>query len=574
MDYSFIQGHRYLWRLPHTDTQRIADGAAHFNVSFAIIQTLFNRGFSSYDEMHDFLFGTSDTDVAHASRMKDADKAVDRIQRAILNREKILIFGDYDVDGITSSALMMISLLPLDAQVNFFLPHRVRDGYGLSTKAVARAAANGYTLIITVDNGITAFEPALKARELGVDLIITDHHRAHDHVPDAYAIVNPNQEDCAYPFKGFAGVGVTFKILSLLYERLGLLMPAKAYELLLLGTVADVVPLLKENRFWVRHCLGYVNKVESKSFQVLKKNGKVTRPVISATDIGFSIAPQINALGRLEDPRQGVKFLIGSDHQEVEEVGVILQELNQARRTIERSIFESIQQQVVNKTIDLERDTVIIATSNSWPPGVIGLVASRVVSAYGRPTLLFHVTADGIAKGSCRSIAEFNMFDALHANREHILQFGGHSQAAGLSLKVENIPKLKAGLEQLVATQLTEFDLKQKLVLDAQVQLSDLNQKFVTDMSYLEPFGNQNYAPTFLIQGVTLIQKPVLLKDLHVKCMIFADGIVKPVIFFNRPELFEILMHQQDAFSLAAHVVENHWNGRVNVELTGIDVAL
>jgi len=342
----------------------------------------------------------------------------------------------------------------------------------------------------------------------------------------------------------------------------------------LLGTVADVVPLLKENRFWVRHCLSYVNKSESKSLQVLKKNGNVTRPVISATDIGFSIAPQINALGRLEDPRQGVKFLIGSDVQEVEEVGVILHELNQARRAIERSIFESIQQQVANKTIDLERDRVIIATSNAWPPGVIGLVASRVVAAYGRPTLLFHITADGIAKGSCRSIAEFNMFDALHANREHILQFGGHSQAAGLSLKVENLPKLKAGLEQLIATQLTEFDLTQKLVLDAHVNLADLTQKFVTDLSYLEPFGNQNYAPVFFIQGVTLVQKPVLLKDAHVKCMIFADGVVKPVIFFNRPELFEILSHQHDAFCVAAQVVENHWNGRVNVELTGIDIAV
>jgi len=573
-DYSFLQGHRYLWRLPIAHTQQIADGAAHFNISFAIMQTLFNRGFTHYDEIHDFLFGTSDKDVAHASRMKDADKAVDRIQRAIHNKEKILIFGDYDVDGITSSALMMISLLPLDAQVNFFLPHRVRDGYGLSTKAVRRAAANGYTLIITVDNGITAFEPALKAKELGVDLIITDHHRPHDHVPDAYAIVNPNQTDCAYPFKGFAGVGVTFKIISLLYERMALPIPPKAYELLLLGTVADVVPLLKENRFWVRHCLGYVNKIESKSFQVLKKNGNVTRPILSATDIGFSIAPQINALGRLEDPRQGVKFLIGSDAQEVEEVGLILHELNQARKTIERSIFESIQQQVVNKTIDLDNDHVIIATSASWPPGVIGLVASRVVAAYGRPTLLFHVTADGIAKGSCRSIAEFNMFDALHANREHILQFGGHSQAAGLSLKVENIPALKAGLERLITSQLTEFDLKQKLVLDAHVHLTDLNQKFVTDMSYLEPFGNQNYAPTFFIKGVTLIQKPVLLKDAHVKCMLFADGIIKPIIFFNRPELFEILTHQQDAFCVAAQVVENHWNGRVNVELNGVDIAL
>ncbi len=209
--------------------------------------------------------------------MKDAQKAVDRILKAIANKEKILIFGDYDVDGITSSALMMICLLPFGADVNFFLPHRVRDGYGISTKIVERAAQNNYTLIITVDNGITAFDPATKAKELGVDLIITDHHKPHDHLPDAFAIVNPNQVDCHYPFKSLAGVGVTFKLLSLLYEIKGL--PAiKAYELLLLGTVADVVPLLGENRFWVRHGLNYVNNIESLSFKMLKQNGKITKP--------------------------------------------------------------------------------------------------------------------------------------------------------------------------------------------------------------------------------------------------------------------------------------------------------
>jgi single-stranded-DNA-specific exonuclease len=351
-------------------------------------------------------------------------------------------------------------------------------------------------------------------------------------------------------------------------------MPAKAYELLLLGTIADVVPLVKENRFWVRHGLQYINSVESKSLQVLKANGKVTRPVLSATDIGFSIAPQINALGRLEDPRQGVKFLIGSDSHEVQQVGKILAELNDARKAIERSIFESIQKLIESKTIDLEKERVIVASSDSWPPGVIGLVASRLVSMYGRPTLLFHITREGIAKGSCRSIKEFNMFDALQANQQYIEQFGGHSQAAGLSIKVENLPKLKQALEERVASQLTDFDLKQKLVLDAYASLTDFNQKFMHDLSYLEPFGHANQAPVFLVDNVVLVQKPVLLKDAHVKCMVFADGIIKPVIFFNRPELFPLLSECSDSFKLVAQVVENHWNGRTNIELTGVDIAL
>ena len=569
-----LQGDKYFWRLPKYDSKKVLDIAAHYNLSLPIAQTLLTRGFSKYKDIDSYLFSSYERDVAHPSLLKDADKSVDRILQAIENKEKILIAGDYDVDGITSSAMMLICLLPLGAKINYFLPNRVRDGYGLSTKVVERAASNGYKLIITVDNGITAFEPAKRAKELGVDLIITDHHRQHEHVPDAYAIVNPNQNACSYPFKTLAGVGVGFKILTLLYERKNLSMPNKAYELLLLGTIADVVPLVGENRFWVRYGLSYINKFESLSFKVLKQNGKVVRPVIQSSDIGFSIAPQINALGRLEDARQGVRFLIDSDEKEVQEVGRILFELNQARKEIERSIVSEVEDEIAQKRIDLDKENVIIAASNSWPPGVIGLVASRLVSAHGRPALLFHLTKDGYAKGSCRSIPEFNMFDALQKAEHLIEQFGGHSLAAGLKLKIENVPKLKEHLEKLVAEQLTDEDLLQKINIDAQACLTDVTKKFMSDMQHLQPFGNENREPVFYIKGVTLMQKPLLLKDAHVKCTIFADGIIKPLIFFNRPKLFSLLVQQGDKpFDIVATVTENHWNGRVNIELLGVDIA-
>jgi single-stranded-DNA-specific exonuclease len=574
MNNQILQGEKYLWRLPDFDKKLVADVAASYNLSFPIVQTLFTRGFIQKDAIDAFLFTTFERDVAHPSRMKDAQKAVDRILYAIEHQEKILVCGDYDVDGITSSALMMISLLPLGAQVNFFLPHRVRDGYGLSTKIVERAAKNGYKVMITVDNGITAFEPAARAKELGIDLIITDHHRPHDHVPDAFAIVNPNQVDCPYPFKVLAGVGVSFKLLSLLYEMKGLTMPVKAYELLLLGTVADVVPLIGENRFWVRHGLNYVNQHESLALRVLKQNGKVTHERISATDIGFSLAPQINALGRLEDPRQGVGFLIGSNQKEVEHTGKILLELNEARKEIERSIYNHVVHEIENGNIDLSTENVIMAASNKWAPGVIGLVAGRLMNAYGKPALLFHLTKDGLAKGSCRSIPEFNMFDALQANKDLLKSFGGHSVAAGLSLRIEDLPKLKQKLEEAVRAQLTEFDLKQKLMLDASARLSDLNQKFIADLNHLEPFGNTNAVPVFYVPDVVCVQKPQLLKDAHVKCSVFADGVIKPLMFFNRPDLFEkILAAGEESFSVAAQVRENHWNGRANIELTGTDIA-
>ena len=560
--------------MPADQGQLIADLAIKYNLSFPVVQTLVNRGFASRESIDSFLFSSLEKDVADPSLLKDAQKSVDRILHAIKKGEQILVFGDYDVDGITSSALMMICLLPLGARVNFFLPHRVRDGYGISSKIVERAARNGYKVIITVDNGITAFEPAQKAKELGIDLIITDHHRPHGKVPDAFAIINPNQDDCAYPFKTLAGVGVAFKLLSLLYRIKGMRIPPKAYELLLLGTIADVVPLLGENRFWVRHGLQYVNTEQSLALKTLKANGRVTKPKLSATDIGFSITPQINALGRLDDPRQGVKFLIGSDEAEIIEVGRILLELNEARKEIERSVINDVVQKIDTGEINLEKENVIIATKKGWPPGVIGLVASRMVHAYGRPTLLFHLTDDGMAKGSCRSIPEFNMFDALQKNAGLLKQFGGHSMAAGLSLEQKNLPALKESLEDLVAAQLTPFDLKQKITIDAQVSLQDLSKKFMADLAHLEPFGNENAQPLFYLKDVVAIQKPTLLKDAHVKCSVFADGVIKPVIFFNRPELYyQILSYDQEPFCIAAHVQENHWNGRVNIELTGVDVS-
>jgi single-stranded-DNA-specific exonuclease len=469
---------------------------------------------------------------------------------------------------------MMICLLPLHANVNFYLPHRVKDGYGISTSIVERAARNGYKLIITVDNGITAFEPAARAKELGIDMIITDHHRPHHELPDAFAIINPNQKDCTYPFKKLAGVGVAFKFLSLVYERKGLPLPAKAYELLLLGTIADVVSLYGENRYWVRHGLQYVNNVESLSFKALKQNGKLVKPIINSLDIGFSITPQINALGRLEDPRQGVKFLIGADNVQVQEVGRVLFELNEARKEIERSIVAQVQQMIELGVVDISQN-IIVASSHQWPPGVIGLVASRLVSAYGKPTILLHETKNGILKGSCRSIAEFNMFDALDQCKDLLMQFGGHSQAAGLSLKKDQLPQLKERLAQLIKEQLTPEDLQQKIVVDAQASLRDFNQKFMDDLRHLEPFGCDNAQPVFSIHDVVVVQKPKLLKDVHVKCSVFADGVIKPVIFFNRPDIYELLMKlEHESFSLAAQAQENQWNGRTNIELTGIDIAV
>lgn len=569
------QGLKFLWQLPAVDDKAVHAIALKYNLAVPVAQVLAARGFTTEEAIDSFLFSSLERDVPHPGLMKDASRAVDRILQAIEKKEKILICGDYDVDGITSSSLMLLCLMPLGAQINFFLPHRVKDGYGLSEKVIKRAGENGYKLVITVDNGITAFSAAKLAKKLGIDLVITDHHRPHDHVPDAYAIINPHQNDCEYPYKHLAGVGVSFKILALLYERIGKPLPPKVYELLMLGTIADVVPLTGENRYWVRYGLQYVNKVESYAFKVLKQNGNVTKALLNASDIGFSIAPQLNALGRLEDARDGVRFLIGSDQGNVNQVGKVLYELNQARKEIERGIYQEVVQQVERGTINLETENIIIAASHSWPPGVIGLVASRVVGKYGRPTILFHATKDGMVKGSCRSIPGFSMFDALHDNKELLTSFGGHAMAAGLALTLENLPELKRRLEKLILEKLKPEELVQKLELDAEVKLSELNGKLVSDMRHLEPFGNSNVEPTFYVRDVTQVAPPTLMKDQHVKCQVFASGVIKPLVFFNRPELFEQLVQLTDkTFDVAIKVSENHWNGRVSVEMIGVDIKL
>ncbi len=568
-----IQGAKYRWLLPRATMQDVYAQASSYNFSMPVMQTLMGRGFSGA-LLDRYLASSYEETVAHPSLLQDAEKAVERLLLALERGEKILIAGDYDVDGITSSALLLACLKPLGANINFFLPNRVRDGYGLSMTTVERAAVNGYRVIITVDNGITAFEAAAVARARDIDLIITDHHRPPPTLPAAYAIVNPHRIDCGYPFKKFAGVGVGFKLMHLLYEKIGRVLPAKVYELLLLGTVADVVPLLDENRFWVRYCLGIVNANESLALKVLKENGRCTKSQLTATDIGFSIAPQLNALGRLDDAREGVNFLLGVDEIKTREIGAKLAALNKSRKEIELSVLLDVERQITAGTIDLRTNLVIVAGGANWPPGVIGLVASRLVGTYGRPAIILHRGTGGIAKGSCRSIPEVNIFDALSEARDLLVTFGGHPMAAGLSLREENIPELQQRLNAYVMNRTAPEDLVQKITLDAELPLGEANSKLLADLAYMEPFGCENPAPKFYVPRASLVEPPTLLKEAHVKCQIFSEGTIKPVIFFNRPDLYQPLVERMGTpCSFAVSVLENEWQGRTRLELQGIDIA-
>jgi len=569
-------GKKFTWDIREVDDAIVRDIAYTHHLSLPIAHILAVRGLTKPEDVRAFLFTSFEQDVPDARHLKDSDIVIERLLRAIKYHEKILIFGDYDVDGITACSIALTALLPLGAQVNFYLPNRIKDGYGLSPVAVKKAAENGFNLIITVDNGITAFEAAKEAQSRGVDLIITDHHRPDGDMPPAMAIVDPHRPDCPYPFKHLAGVGVIFKLMCLLYTRLEKVIPDKMYELMLLGTVADVVPLIGENRFWVRHGLAKVNQRRSTALSTLALNNNVTKDALNSLDIGFMIAPQLNALGRLSDPREGVKFLIGSDTADTERIGAILKKLNEERKEIEQKIYGDIDRTIARKKIDIEKERIIIAGNANWPSGVIGLVAGKLTHAYGRPTILFHLDHNaGIAKGSCRSIQEFNIFNALSRHKDLLESFGGHACAAGLKLSIDNIEKLKERLEADLSEIFTIEQLRPHIIIDAPLQLGEMTGTLISNLDHLEPFGNQNPQPLFKISQVTQLKSPQIFKEKHVKCTIFADGIIKPVIFFNRPDILPILESLGDQpFDLAAHVFKNEWEGKVKIELQGIDISV
>jgi single-stranded-DNA-specific exonuclease len=335
------------------------------------------------------------------------------------------------------------------------------------------------------------------------------------------------------------------------------------------------VPLTGENRYWVRFGLNHVNARDSLALNNLKLNSNCNRPSITSSDIGFFLAPQINALGRLDDARDGVYFLIGSDEERVTKIGQNLKNFNEARKEIEKSIFEEVEEKIKSKEIDLDKELIIIAGSTNWPAGVIGLVASRIVAKYGRPTILLHITSEGVLKGSCRSINAFNMFDALQENADLLMQFGGHSVAAGLALKQVDLLEFKNRLETRARKFLTEDDLVLKVTVDGFIDPENLDDSMLEELAFLEPFGHQNESPLFILENLVFAKAPILMKGLHVKCFIKSPDKQKvfSLVFFNRPDIWELLQTNLN-FDALVKISENFWQGEKNLELIGIDIHL
>jgi single-stranded-DNA-specific exonuclease len=577
-----IKGSRGTYIVPAFDEQTVNHIMEQFHVSKPVAQTLYHRGLKDDDAIKNFLNPPYDAQARHPSLLKDANKAIERISLAIERGEKIRIVGDYDVDGMTSTTLLISCLRPLNANIDYHCPNRMKDGYGIRAKHIEKAKEDGCTLVITVDNGISAFEAGKKATELGIDLLITDHHQEHDSLPEAYAIVNPNQKQCTYPCKALAGVGVAFKLMQLLYGQRNLELPKKAYELMMIGTIADVVPLVDENRYWVRKGFEQANSWRSPAFQQLIDNANIESPTIGSTDIAFGIAPQLNAIGRLDDANLGIRFLLDQDDDHNRKIiGTFIMELNNARKALQAEMFDSLNNMVYKqKTLSIQYDPVFIASHKNWHVGINGLVASKAVEKWHKPTILLTETTaeDGtiILKGSGRSIAKYHLFEGLQACKDLLKTYGGHPAAAGLCIEKSKLDAFKARLRQHFIENVQPQDRQNKPEVDGLATFNDLTPAVAEDIKLLEPFGNSNPAPCLYFGRVRNPEdkKPAFLGrgKSHVRATLEQQDEEKDVNFFFRPDAFYALPEKNGAmFDLVGNVNDNWWSGKRSITINAID---
>lgn len=496
------------WDLRTYDKEEIKALAAKLEISPVTAGILWNRGLREENRIRDFLFGKKDT-YYDPFLMKDMRLAAERILRAVDGREKIAVYGDYDVDGITASSLLYLYLTGLQANVSTYIPKREGEGYGLNNEALQYLYEEGITLVITVDCGISGVKEVAEAPR-GMDIIITDHHRPPELLPAAFAIVNPKQADCMYPFKGLSGVGVAFKVCQALEK---LRNPAAPFweqytELVALGTVADIVPLQDENRALVKRGMKAMETTSLTGLRKLLEVCRCYRETITTEKIGFILAPRLNAVGRLEHAQLAVELLTTKDEEAAERMANNLNDENAVRQEISRQIFTEAEALLAKQ--DSIGPAIVLAgqwdseAQKGWHPGVIGIVASRLVDKYYRPVILISISGE-IAKGSCRSIPPLDLYDAIDACSADLVQFGGHSQAAGLTLESSKIEDFRKHFTDVVRNSLQPEDYQPHLTVDVEWDRhEELTLSFLHELQLLEPFGCENPVPIFMLRNAEL----------------------------------------------------------------------
>ncbi|HSE84233.1 MAG TPA: single-stranded-DNA-specific exonuclease RecJ [Thermodesulfobacteriota bacterium] len=539
-------------------------------ISSITAQVLINRGVKSETEAELFLKSTL-FDLPSPYLLKGMDKAVDRVKTAIENKEKIAVYGDYDVDGVTATALFFTFLKNLGAGITYYNPDRLKEGYGVNFEAIKKLKNEDVSLIISGDCGITAWKEVEEAKKLNVDFIVTDHHKPPEKLPEAVSVLNPLQLGCLYPGKEITGVGVIFNLVIALRRALrdsGFFKNKEPnlgdyLDLVALGTVADCAQLTNVNRIFVREGMARMLKPKRIGMRALKEVSGI-RDVVNCFDIGFKLGPRVNASGRLNSAGIAVELLICEDLTKARELANILNQENSRRQSIEEGILQDAIAQVESNPEFLASNSLVLA-SPDWHPGVIGIVASRIVERYGKPAILIATGEGGIGKGSGRSVEGVNIYAALSECQELFEQFGGHELAAGISIKEENIDEFRRRFNK--AVERFDGDLMPKLRIDRVIDLAEISESLVSELDLIAPFGIGNSEPVFLAKSVDVVAKRFY-KDKHLSLRLRSGDKVFDAMWFNLREPVEV----PDQIDVVFTPEFNTWNGKKEIRLRIRDI--
>jgi single-stranded-DNA-specific exonuclease len=562
------------WDTLNCDNAAAGTLAAALKISPVVAKLLCQRGLSN-PELADRFLNPSLDHLHDPMLLKDMGVAVERILAAIARKEKIAIHGDYDVDGVTSTVILRRALELLGADVTHFIPERLKDGYGLQPVAIERLHADGVALVISVDCGIRGAEAGRRARELGVDLIITDHHEPDAELPPALAVINPKRADCTYPDKYLAGVGVALKLVQALCGRTGRdrLMPG-FIKVAAIGTLADVVPLVGENRVIAKLGLDLLTRGPHKvGLRALIDVCGLTGKTIDSYHIGFMLAPRVNAAGRMSTPDIAARLFLADDEalaEEVRQLALQLDSENVKRQDEEAEILAQAKK-IVATDPEVGARSILVVAGEGWHRGVIGIVASKLQDAFHRPAIVLSVE-DGIAHGSCRSFSRFDMLGALERCAHLMTRFGGHKQAAGLTMDASRIRELRLAVNAVADETLGPDDLMPRLRIDGGLAFREITGGVAAGIMSLAPFGAGNPRPVFAARGVEIIDGPRKLKERHLKMSLKQEGRIFRAVAWRAAERHDFLSEHKAALDVAFSLEQNQYNGNTYVELTLADL--
>ena len=562
------------WDTLDCDEPAAIELAAALGVSPVVARLLCQRGLSDPERADRFLHPSLDH-LHDPMMLKDMGVAVDRIMQALERKEKIAIHGDYDVDGVTSTVILRRALELLGGDVIHFIPERLKDGYGLQPVAIERLHADGVALVISVDCGIRGADAGRRARDLGVDLIITDHHEPDTQLPPALAVINPKRADCTYPDKYLAGVGVALKLVQALCRRAGRdkLMPG-FIKVAAIGTLADVVPLVGENRVIAKLGLELLTKGPHKvGLRALIEVCGLTGKTIDSYHIGFLLAPRVNAAGRMSTPDIAARLFLADDEAMAEEVRQLAVQLDgeNVKRQEEEAEILAAAKKIVQTDPDVGARSILVVAGEGWHRGVIGIVASKLMEAFHRPAIVLSVEGD-VAHGSCRSFSRFDMLGALERCAHLLTRFGGHKQAAGLTLDASRIRELRLAVNDVADETLGPDDLMPRLRIDGGLAFRDITGGVAAGILSLAPFGAGNPRPVFAARGVEIIDGPRKLKERHLKMSLKQEGRIFRAVAWRAAERHDFLTEHKAALDVAFSLDQNHYNGNTYVELTLADL--